>query len=97
MKQDGPLEEYILKIMGACLSARGVDDLARTLLFTEGLLSTEIRKEVRREHPQTIGDAIHAARTARISLHDSRQDANGGIATMRSQRVTGEVSYSERQ
>ena len=40
MKQDGPLEEYISKIMGACLSARGVDDLARTLLFIEGLLHT---------------------------------------------------------
>ena len=73
MKQDGPLEEYILKFVGACLSARGVDDLARAMLFIEGLSSTEIRKEVRCEHPQTIGDAIHAARTARISLDGSRQ------------------------
>ena len=95
--QDGPLEEYISKLMGACLSARGADDLARTMLFIEGLSSTEIRKEVRHEHPQTLEDAIRTARTARVSLNDSRQDADGGIATMRSQRVTGEVSHSERQ
>ena len=34
-KQDGPgwTEEYISKFMGACLSARGVDNLARTRDF----------------------------------------------------------------
>ena len=52
---------------------------------------------MRREHPQTLEDAIRAARIARISLDDSRRDADGGVAAMRSQRVTGEVSYSERQ
>ena len=88
-KQDGPLEEYISKFMGGFLSARGTDDLARTMLFIEGLSSTEIRTEVRREHPQTSEDAIRTARTARVSLNDSRQDADGGIATMRSKLVTG--------
>ena len=63
---------------------RGADDLARIILFIEGLSSTEIMKEGRREHHKTSEDAIRTARTARVRLNDSRQDADGGIATMRS-------------
>ena len=97
-KQQGSLEEYITEFMGVCLTTEGVDDLAKTTLFIEGLASPEIKKEVRREHPQRLENAIRAARTARISQDDVSQERDGGIAAMHGQRARGGgASNPERQ
>ena len=45
-KQTGDLEEYINMFSSRCLAATDMDDLTKTVLFTEGLLDAEVEREV---------------------------------------------------
>lgn len=62
-RQSGDLESYITQFTGLCLVAKEVDELTKAALFVGGLENDQLRKEVRREHPQTLQDAIRSART----------------------------------
>ena len=63
-RQTGGLEDYIHTFSSRCLAARSMDDLTKTILFTEGLVDGEVAREVQRFHPRTLSEAIRAARTA---------------------------------
>ena len=62
LKQTGSLEDYVREFSQLSLLTPGLDDHTRCLLFTEGLSDT-LRKDVLREHPACVADAIRSART----------------------------------
>lgn len=105
-KQETDLEEYIGRFTGLCLSAQGLDQLTKATLFTEGLASAETKKEVRREHPRSLAEAVRAARTAESSLGAAELPTpappgpapRSEFATIRSTRTsTTPLSWAEKQ
>ena len=84
-RQSGGLEDYIHTFSSRCLAARSMDDLTKTVLFTEGLVGGEVAREVQRFHPRTLSEAIRAARTAAQSKRSGDYaTGNGELRQMRS-------------
>ena len=63
-RQSGNLEDYIARFTGSCLLVPTLDELTKVTLFIEGLSDSELRREVRREHPKAMAEVTRAARTA---------------------------------
>ena len=63
-RQSGNHEEYITRFAGSSLLVPALDELTKVTLFVQGLSSSELKKEVRREHPKSLSEATRAARTA---------------------------------
>ena len=63
LRQEASLEEYIGEYSRISLHVEGIDDHSRAVLFVQGL-KPHLRLEALREHPETLSEAIHAARTA---------------------------------
>ena len=63
-RQSGNLEDYIARFTGSCLLVPTLDELTKVTLFIEGLSDSELRREVRREHPKSMAEVTRAARTA---------------------------------
>ena len=62
-RQTGSLEDYITEFGRQSLLSRSMDELTKTIVFTEGL-DNNLRQAVRREYPKSLQAAIRAARTA---------------------------------
>ena len=63
LRQDSSLEDYIRRFSQLSLLARSLDEHTRCLLFIEGLKES-LRREVMREHPSSLGEAVRCSRTA---------------------------------
>ena len=63
-KQAGSLRDYVTEFTGLCLRVNSVGELTKTTLFIEGLSDAVVQREVCREHPKSLQEAIRAALTA---------------------------------
>lgn len=63
LRQEASLEDYIGEFCRISLHVEGIDDHSRAVLLVQGL-KPHLRMETLREHPETLSEAINAARTA---------------------------------
>ena len=76
-RQSGNLEDYIARFTGSCLLVPTLDELTKVTLFIEGLSDSELRREVRREHPKSMAEVTRAARTAGFTGEYVRKHPSG--------------------
>ena len=77
LTQNGSLDEYIKEFSQLSLLVSGLDEQSRALLFVRGL-SASLQYEAMREHPETVSEAMRAARMARRQISLTRAGAGWG-------------------
>lgn len=93
LRQTGDLEEYVTSFYGLSLQAVEVDELTKATLFVNGLREAGIRKEVLRDHPRTLQDAIRATRDCYDFRSECTDHVCGDSRTTR-ERMPEAISFN---
>lgn len=96
-RQSADLESYITTFSGLCLLAAEVDELTKATLFVAGLTNEQVRREVRREHPMSLQEAIRSARACADDVSLNLPQLESSHAQVRGLRRAPERPWSEEE